>query len=124
MSLPPSTAGAHRCASVSTETSPSLTTVLARLGHACTGVCSTPTWGRDPVWFAWRSTSHQSALVVLDVAKGSNALAMRHLLHDVNVCTNTDRIRVVARRVGDRGRALAALTTATPTPSPRALVLA
>lgn len=128
MSTPSPTTGVHRPAITIADSGPSLTTVLTRLDHACTGRSSTTTSGLDPVWFAWRATSRRPALVVLDVAEGSNTLAMRRLLHDVNACTSTDQIRVLARRVGDRGRALAALTTATLNPTTtapsHALVLA
>ena len=111
------------------DTSASLTAVLARLGHACAGVCSATTSDFDPVWFAWRRASRGSALVVLDVAEGGNAPAVRRLLHDVNLCTGTDRIRLVGRRAGDRGRALSALSASSAPRSssvrpPRSLVLA
>lgn len=119
----------HHSCTVPTETSPSLTAVLTRLGHAGAGVCSATTSDLDPVWAAWRRTSSGSALVVLDVVEGGNVLTVRRLLHDVNACTSSDRIRVVGRRVGDRGRALSALSASSASRAssvrpPRSLVLA
>ncbi len=91
-----------------------LKTVLSDLGHRCAGDCgSAGDELQARVWFTRRLTSDDSrpcsALVVIDVQNYTGALLRWiQLLRQVNACTAADGIRVIPRRSGDAGRALAA----------------
>ena len=96
------------------ELKPCLSVVLAELGHACPGSCRAVAdeLGAQ-VWFSWRPPTRDghrdNALVVIDTNEyAGSVFRANQLLHQINNCTQAHGIRVVERRFGDTGLALAA----------------
>lgn len=91
---------------------PCLPAVLTRLGHVCSGTCRTAAAELGAqVWFSRRESTRGAALLVIDTeAYVGSVVRSHHVLRLINDCTKADGIRVVVRRPGDAGRALALLT--------------
>jgi len=95
--------------------SPALTSVLAELGHDCTGTCTDAAaeLGAE-FWFVRRSPSRTGrgapALVVVDASGYDGSIERsRQLMRAINECLRPDGIRMSERRIDDSGFALAAL---------------
>lgn len=80
----------------SVEDAPSLTAVLAAMGHQCRGSCPAESAKLKAVWYAVRGRQVGSVgLVLVDIFDHDYSAAdSAQLLADVNTCTRADRIRV------------------------------